>query len=308
MTLDFNALGQEAITESNVDMTKAQQGGGDYEPPAAGFCLLRLVSYVEVGKHAGSFQGAPTLKPYVQLVFEVSGPKHPAGKDANGKDVPIRITIEEPYSLNEKAKFFKLVQRLLYAGTKKHVVQCIGDAYKGVILHRTYKGRDGKDRVAVELWDKANAQWTINAPRTEVIDDNGMPTGELRVLKVPPMISEGKAFLWDANEKHLKAMWDSLYIAGEYPERKNEKGEVVKPKTSKNVLQNKIKAAVNFKGSPIYNLLLANGTDLGIPDAGVDMDDEEGPPFDVPKEPIMNDDEKLAQGPVATDDALGGIV
>lgn len=307
MTLDFNALGQEAITESNVDMTKSQAGGGDYEPPKAGFCFLRLVSYVEVGKHAGTFQGAPTLKPYVQMVVEVSGPNHPPGKDANGKDVPIRVTIEEPYSLNEKAKFFKLVQRLLYKGDKKHVVQCIGEGYKAKLLHRTYKGRDGKDRVAVEFWDKANAQWTIEAPRSEIIDpDTGIPTGEWRVLKVPPMISEGKAFLWDANEKHLKAMWDSLYIPGEYPERKNDKGEVIKPKQSKNVLQNKIKAAVNFKGSPIYNLLLANGTDLGLPDAGVDMD-EEAAPFDGGSK-VLDDEAALAQGPVGSDDALGGIV
>jgi hypothetical protein len=57
-------------------------------------------------------------------------------------------------------------------------------------------------------------------------------------------------------------MWDSLYIDGKYDDRKDEKTGVVTPGKSKNVFQEKIRGAVNFKGSPIAELLVGE-IDLG---------------------------------------------
>jgi hypothetical protein len=57
-------------------------------------------------------------------------------------------------------------------------------------------------------------------------------------------------------------MWDTLFIDGEYPERKNDKGEVTAPAKSRNQFQLKIAAAKNYKGSPIQVLLAEGGKEL----------------------------------------------
>lgn len=304
---DFKALGAKAAVEDNKDMTKASKGGGDYAPPAAGFCLLRLAGYFEIGKQKGTYLGKPTLKDMVQIVFEVSGPKHPPHVAEDGTKTPIRITIEENYSLNEKAKFFKLFQRMNYKGEAQHMVQMMGEAFKANLLHRKYAKR-GEDRskpetwtgCAVELWDKTQATWTIEPPRVPMMDENGMPTGEERVLPVTPLLTTPKAFLW--NHSDLDD-WNSLFIDGQYDEKKNEKGEVIMAAKSKNVIQNIIKQAANFSASPIYALIAAAGGNLDIPDAetadvaGDDADDT----------PVVPAQAAVPQGADA-DDALNAVV
>lgn len=306
---DYNALGAKVALESNADMTKAQTGGGgDYTPPAAGFCLLRLVGYFEIGKHAGTYLGKPTLKDYVQLVFEVSGPKHPPTELPDGTKVPHRITIEETYSLNEKARFFKLFQRMNYAGDKVHMVQLMGAAFKAIIIHRKYKKRGETDAnasgIAVELYDKKAGTFTIEPPRVEKIDDaTGMPTGEYRTLQVPEPITPLKAFLWDHSDMDD---WNALFIDGEYPERKDDKGVVTAKAKSKNVLQNKIKSATNFKASPIYALIASAGGNLDIPDAE-DMSDDATDP-DVVTDVVEKVKAVAVPEGAAADDALNGVV
>jgi hypothetical protein len=68
-------------------------------------------------------------------------------------------------------------------------------------------------------------------------------TGEVKTVEVPPAITELKAFIWELANK---AMWDSIHIPGFYEERKNDKGEVVSPARSKNVLQERIMSAKNW--------------------------------------------------------------
>lgn len=297
---DFKALGAKAAAEDNRDMTKATAGGGDYTPPAAGFCLLRLVGYYEIGKQAGTYMGKPTLKDMVQLTFEVSGPKHPPHIAEDGTKTPIRITIEENYSMNEKARFFILFQRMNYKGDSNHMVQLMNEPYKGRIVHREYKRRDGKPGIAVELWDKVNKTWTIEPPRVDVMDENGMPTGEMRVLTVPPALTTPKAFLW--NHSDLDD-WNGLFIDGEYPERKDDKGVVIAPAKSKNVIQNTIKRAANFKDSPIYAIIAAIGGNLDIPDAEVpDVGSDDDAATPVAPAPVA-----VPEG-AAADDALNGVI
>lgn len=267
MAIDFKALGAKAAAEGK-DMTKAVQGGGgDYEPPAAGPARLRLISYIELGKQKGTFQGKPVVKDKVRLVFELSGPKHPAKVLDDGTKLPHRITIEENLSLNEKANFFKLFTRMNYAGGATHMAQLVGDAYLGTVYHRTYKGRDGKDRIAAGLNNKADG-YSIRPPRFEDPE-----TGELRVVNVDPPISQLRCFLWDYADKE---QWDSLFIDGEYPERKDDKGVVTAKAKSKNVLQHDVLRAVNFEGSPLHALLAAGGGTIDIPDAedGADAEPE----------------------------------
>lgn len=282
MAIDFKKLGAE-VTKTGVDMTKPDTtGGGDYEPPVAGPTRLRLVAYVELGKQKVKSMGKEVVKDRVQLVFELSGPKHPARELDDGTKIPHRVTITENLSLNEKANFFKLFQRLNYAGKATHIVQLLGEAYKGTIVLRTFKGHDGKDRSIAEL--KGDAGYTIEPPRFERVDpDTQEPTGEFGVLKVDAPISTLRCFLWNHADKD---QWDSLFIDGTYDERKDEKGNVVAAARSKNVFQDTIKRAQNFKGSPIHNILIAAGTTgLDIPDAEDPSEDDL--PADTPAPKVV---------------------
>lgn len=272
--MDFNkiaALAEQAVS-NGVDMTKAAAGGGDYTPPAAGPVRLRLVGYVEVGKHKTTFKGQEKVVDKVELTFELSGPKHPA-REVDGVKYPQLIVVRENKSLNEKARFFKLFQLLNWQGKAKHIAQLLGEPFKGTIIHRTYKKADGTEGTAAELYDKTAGTYRIEPPRYEVVDPENGPTGEYATLKVDPAISKPKCFLWDYADME---QWASIFVEGEYEERKDKDGKVVAPAKSKNVLQNTIKTAVNFPGSPIAQLLAANGQPLDLPDSErPDMDEQE---------------------------------
>lgn len=305
--IDFKALGAKATELSGKDMTVAK-AGGDFENAKAGFCLLRMVGYFEIGKQAGTFQGKPTLKDKVQLVFELSGPNHPPRVMEDGTKVPHRVTIEETFSLSEKARFFKLFRTMNYKGEATHMVQLMGEPFKGSVIHRKYKRRTdteatGMTGLAIELYDKVAGAFTIAPPRVDVNDpDTGMPTGEVRVLTVPPALTTPKAFLWDFADMD---QWAAIFVDGEYPERKNDKGEVTAPAKSKNVLQNTIKSAANFKGSPIYNLIAEAGGSLDIPDAETmsgEGEEDEGAPAETKQAPA-----EVPTGEAA-DDVLNGVV
>jgi hypothetical protein len=260
--LDFKALG-EAAAKAGVDMTKAK-AGGDYTPPAAGPCRLRLVGYIELGKHSKKYKGVPKTEDQVELIFEVSGPKHPP-TEVDGKQVPIRISETMSLSLNEKSNFFKLFQRMNYAGDAQHMIQLLGRPFLGTIVHDKWTGADGKERVSAQL--RGPDGYTIRPPRVEDLD-----TGEWKTIEVAPPLTPLKGFLWNFADLD---QWDSLFIDGEYPARTNDKGEVVKPAQSKNVFQNKIRAALNFAGSTVAELLATRGIGkLDLPDT----DDTDTPP------------------------------
>ena len=46
----FNDIADE-VAASQANANEAQSGGGDYTPPPKGLARLRLVGYIEVGKH-----------------------------------------------------------------------------------------------------------------------------------------------------------------------------------------------------------------------------------------------------------------
>lgn len=292
MAIDYKALGAKAAAEGR-DMTQATVGGGgDYTPPAAGPCRLRLVGYVELGKQKIKMKGIEQIKDRVLLVFELSGKNHmPA--DVDGKKVPQRISIEENLSLNEKANFFKLFNRMNYSGQWVHMTQMLGEPFKGEVVHDKWTGTDGKERVTAVL---RNAQGYTVAP-ARVEDDE--VEGGWRALEVAPAISDIRCFLWEQADMD---QWNGLFIEGEYPERKDKDGKVTAKAKSKNVLQDHVKRAVNFVGSPIHTLLLNNGGNLDIPDAEDPTDDLAAPEGVTPVTP--------AAPPTKTQmaDALTGIV
>jgi len=253
---DLNAI-QAAIAadaEVSADMNHSVKGGGgDYTPPAEGTCGLRFVGYIELGKHEGSFQGKPKVSDEVKLIFELFGPKWEP-KEFDGVKVPQRITVNLNKSLNEKAGFFKLFKAMNYEGKAKTMAQLLGQAFIGKVFHKKFKFADGKDGVSAQLRDPNTGAFTIGAPFVEDLD-----TGEVRRRDVPEPLTELRCFLWNVASQ---AMWDSIFIDGEYEAKTDDEGNVTKAAKTKNVFQARIKEAINFEGSPI-DLALKGGVETG---------------------------------------------
>ena len=234
----------QQVAEKGVDQSQATSGGGDYTPPEAGQTGARIVGYYEIGQHESEFEGKKKVQNEVLIVFELVGKKHPA-KEINGEKVPVRMTLRMNLSTNEKAGYFKMFSAL--RTEEKHFVQLLGKPVLLNVVHE--KGKKDEKKIFAKI-DKA----TIRKPiiQVPVLDDDGAPTGDLQdqVFPVGPAISELKAFVWDFADAE---MWDSVYIPGEYPERKDDSGKVIAEARSKNDIQLKIASALNFKGLPCYD-------------------------------------------------------
>lgn len=247
-----------AVTKTAPDYTKTVSGGGGakFEALAAGPCRLRLVSYVELGIHESTWGNDVKKKDMCRFTFEVTGPKHPPRVTEDGKTFPNLIYVEETLSRHEKANFVKLFALLNYEGTATHPLELLGKAYLGTVCHRKWakRGEPKDDQtkwtgIDVELRDKTG--YHIRPPRFEDPE-----TGDVRVVEVAPAVTPLTFFVWHDPDME---QWDSIFIEGEYPERKDDKGVVTHPAKSKNVIQSKIISASNFKGSPMHELLLAGG-------------------------------------------------
>jgi hypothetical protein len=241
MTFDFSKLDAD-LGAKGVDLSQAKSGGDfEREVPAAGTCRLRFVGYIETGEHMDEYQGKPKKVNTAYLTFEVSGPRHPPVKTQDGKELPHLITFDLNVSQSEKAHYYKLFNRMNHEGSAKHFVGLLGKAYKGEIIHKPGK-RNGKDVIYVELYDKKAGSFTI-APA--LYDDP--ETGDIRPLPVAPAKTPIRCFVWALADK---AMWDSIFIDGEWEARKDAQGNITMPAKSKNRYQNEIRAAINFAGSP----------------------------------------------------------
>lgn len=293
--IDFKAIAATAVA-AGADQTKATKGGVDRELAAAGPALCRFVSYIETGKHTKTVQGKATVVDEVQLTFELVGKRHPATELPDGTKLPYRVTIVEKVSLHEKANFFKLFNRMNYKQTARHMAELLGESFKCEVFHDKWTGRDGKERTDVALRNEAG--YSIAPPRRE---DEDSETGWVEV-SAPPAISPVKVFIWSVPDLE---QWGSLFIDGEYPERKDDKGVVTAPAKSKNVFQNRIISAKNFSGSAIETLLLSNGMKLDLPEVGEEDEGNAGGSGAIGT-PSPADAASSTTSP--SNDALGGIV
>jgi hypothetical protein len=271
--VDFAAIAAKAAAEG-ANQTVANTGGGDYKPLAAGPCRLRFVGYIELGKVTGSYQGKPKVKNRVWLLFEVSGPKHPP-REFDGVKYPNIITCKENLSLSDKANFFKLFTRMNYAGKAQHMAQLLGEAYKGEIFHREWKGEGGAVRVEAELRNKDG--YSIQPPRVEDPE-----TGDYVQLTVAPALAPTRCLIWDYADKD---QWASIYIDGEYAAKTDKDGKVIAPAKSKNIYQAAAMQAENFEGSVLQQMLIANGASLDIPDVDNAEGEEDAP---APQQPAAS--------------------
>ncbi|MFL9882025.1 hypothetical protein PQR66_03255 [Paraburkholderia agricolaris] len=203
----------------------------------AGLAPARLVGYYEIGKHESEFEGRKSLAEYVQLVFELSGPKHPPRADGSS----VLIKLEDKVSLDAGSLFYKLFAAMNYSGKATHMAQLLDDPFLIEVFHN--RSSDGK-RFYPSLKGKGKG-YNITGPNYE-----DPATGETKSLAVAAAVSPLKAFFW---EGATKEDWDAIYIPGEYPERKDEKtGEVTSRARPKNVIQNRIKEALNWKEHPLH--------------------------------------------------------
>lgn len=229
MALNLQNLA-EALEENGVDINNVS-AGGEREIPAAGNTRLRFVGYIETGTHSTTYQGQKKTKPRCELVFELSGPKHPPvtiGEETR----PHRIVIRETIGQNEKNNYVKLFKLMNTDGKAKNFVQLLGKAYRGVVYHDEGKGLDGKPQVFVGL--RNDSGYSILPTVYEDPD-----TGEVREVKVDPPKSPLRALIWNLADLD---QWDSLFLSTDY-----------------NPWQEKIRRAENFVGSPVQAALLAAG-------------------------------------------------
>lgn len=281
--MSLNKLLQQ-VQEKGKDQSVASGGGGDYTPPAEGQTGARIVGYFEIGKHESEYQGQKKTNDEVLIVFELIGKKHPPRENQDGTKTPVRVTLRLNLSTNEKAGYFKLFSRL--RTEEKHFVQLLGKPVLLNIVHR-HVGEGDKKRTYANIDKDSVRKPIVQVP--EIVD--GEPTGSLldQDFPVGPALTELKAFVWDFADAE---MWDSIYIAGELPERKDDAGKVIREAKSLNTIQLEIAKALNFKGLACHAYAASKLVGGTITKEGVDALDEvvgdvdnggedDKPPFDM---------------------------
>lgn len=254
----FAAAVEQAASQTN--MAEAQKGGVDYVPPAAGLVRLRFVGYIELGKHDKEYNKVVSQKPFVQLLFEASGPKHPP-REFDGVKTPIMFSERMVKSQSEKAAFFKLFRRMSTGTTAKHFAELLGREYIATVVHNTVgEGADAKTYANLK---DADGVWTIREPFIDNVDAESGEATRVQIKVDEPTVPL-RCFLWDYPDQE---QWDSLFIDGQWDAKTDDKGKETSPARSKNVYQNAIKSAHDFIGSPWQEVLSAGG-EADIPDVG----------------------------------------
>lgn len=257
--MDYSLIGQAAATSEDLTVKRETVR----EAPKEGVALLRLVDYIETGRHeAKNPQHKPSLK--VLLTFELSHPKHMI--EVDGKKVPQNITIRVNKTYSDKGKYvplFKAMNRALGGGFK-HFVQMINQPLLGHIYHNEY---EGKKYANLDV----DGAWSFKAP---VMDDP--IAGTSTPVPVPEMQGTPKVFLWEADgltDAQIVEMWESIYLEGT---RQNDKGVEV----SKNWIQETIMDNIEWEGSTVQALTQEH----------ISLDDEATPTEDVPTDiPSLDD-------------------
>lgn len=251
-----------------ADQTEDKGGSFEYEPPAAGPCIARFVSYVEIGNHPQkAFQGkAKPPAPEAIIQFELLGKKHAKEietQDEIGQAVkrivyPV-ITIRAALKSGPRTGFYKLLSAMDYGRGNTHMAFMLGEAFILTIIHNEVE-KDGKKRVYANIKDDSG-NWKVSAP-VRVNEE-----GETEPLKAPAATVAERLLLWDAPSIE---QWNSIHIPGTYKRKEGDKEVEV----SKNWLQNTVKSALNWEGSPVQNLVIAS-IDGDLPEVSTDPDEQE---------------------------------
>ena len=249
----FNDIADE-VAASQANANEAKSGGGDYTPPPKGLARLRLIGYIEVGKHEKPARnGNPAkVEDQAHLIFELSGKGYEPKVLEDGTKIPQRITVKLNKSLNEKATYFKLFKRMNYEQKATSFIQLLGSAFLGNVGHYEIPGKDGAQPTIIANFRDDAGNLTIRPPRIEAMDEE---TGDVVVKPVPVAapISDQRCFIWEGKPEWFDKMWPSIFVDNDEKDG--------------GYYQKLIKSALNFEGSPIEAYLKAKGVDLGIPAA-----------------------------------------
>ena len=225
----MQALANQAA-EQAPDMTEAQKGGSGARMLPAGYAYAQLVEFVEMGNHAQEFQGKakdPAME--VQLGFALFNTADRQYANDDGTPYIVR-----PYSFsisrNEKARAFLLFKALNWKGTKKHFAQLLGEKYLVKIVH------EAKSKTDATLVSRIDMKGFL--PPLDAASQMPYPIPDCPVNLY-------RLFLWS---HPTKEGWDALYVDGKYDDGH-----------SKNFVQEKIMAALDFMGSPLQQLLFSTG-------------------------------------------------
>lgn len=246
MTIEqMMAMANEAAAISNIDMTDGQVGGTS-KPMPIGNALARLIGVVELGDQPQRDFTTKKIKgtlPEVHLVFALWGQGlTQTGEQVNFHNDDGTPRIWSPFDMalsrNIGSNAFKLFQKLNWRNTATNFAQLLNGTF---ILPFTEQAKTKTDPTKVV---KLNIDGIM--PPLDPITKSPYPVPEVPV-------DQFKLFLFD---RPTKAMWDALYVEGEWPAKDG------KPAESKNKLQNKIMGASNFQGSALQTLLAGGAAAL----------------------------------------------
>lgn len=283
-----------------ADQTEDKSGNFEYTPPAAGPCVARFISYIEIGKQPQrAYQGKekpPALEAIVE--FELLGKKHAKEiefEDETGATVKKTIypVIRERIAVKSgaKAAFFKLLKAMDYGRGNTHMAFMLGEAFKLNIVHNEVE-KDGQKKVYANIKD--DGVWQVSAPLIQKFDEEtGDPIGDPQPIKAPEATLPIRLMLWDAPTIE---MWNSIYIPGTYT-KKDAKGN--ETEVSKNWLQQAAQKAVNWEGSALQMLIATVEGDLPSTAPEMPEDEQEAPSSD---EDSLIEDEAPDAAPTASED------
>lgn len=218
--------------EVSDDMNVAESGGGGKLFPE-GYCMARLVEYIDFGSHVQEFKGvAKAAAPEFQLAFALYGEGY-----ANDDGTPY---IFRPYrmslSRNEKAGAFLSFKAMNWKKVHKHFAQMVGEAFLVKFETKAPSDPTKKPRSILNL--------KATLPPLDAVSKQPYP--------IPPARPEDlKLFLWSHPDL---STWHSFYQEGKYDDG-----------NSKNVVQETMLSATDFQGSPLQLLLATNQVPYTIP-------------------------------------------
>lgn len=244
-------------TDQLVDMTVVKSGGGSRGLLPVGTALVRLSSYIEFGKHIQEFNGQ---KKPAALQFKLGfcivggGGLNQEGKpekyvQADGQ-FPFISTWDTAMSQHEKAKAVKYFKALNRVGNKAtHFVQKVAEQ----CIYKLDVGVETKNGKEYNTYDFTNLQVALDAEFNPYTNENTPTLDESHI----------QVFLW---EQPTPEMWKSIHIEGQWEAQTDASGQVTKPAKSKNFLQEKCIAAIDFEGSPLQLMLQEQGAGYTVPE------------------------------------------
>lgn len=180
---------QQLGIDASADESTILGGGVEVKAGTYGY---RLIGIAELGTRMDTFDNKPVERNPTYIQFQLFHKKLvPEGQTAT-----IHIKVNKSRSAN--GNYMPLFNKLNNEGTAKNIFQLLtSSGFLKVVPHTT---QSGKNIVKVD-------PNSIRAPMNEVLDDEGMGTGEYKRVAIPEATAKGWLYQFDhANQ----AQFDTL--------------------------------------------------------------------------------------------------